>query len=230
MPTLLAPIRTLLICLIILNKSRGLWASGSPSVQRQECNYPPTHTHPLGQAWAVLRLAPGHSCPWLICSLRPVSGHPGPLFSAVKGRQKTKSTSPVSLSEREKGNKNERGRAGKWVHHREKGHSSERACGRAVRGCADARGPASTAAQLCPWRRLPAPCRNPLPLGHPDPTRQKWFWGWGQWELREGGPAGALQPQAADCPQLPVELHHVPSCVCARAQKRGTGRCPQLCL
>lgn len=80
-PAFLTPIPPLLICPVILNKSQGLWVSVSPSVQWQECYW---SLLTPGQAQAVLRLAPGHSCPWLICSLRRVMGHPGPLFSAVK--------------------------------------------------------------------------------------------------------------------------------------------------
>lgn len=80
-PAFLTPIPPLLICPVILNKSQGLWVSVSPSVQWQECYWSPLTP---GQAQAVLSLAPGHSCPWLICSLRRVMGHPGPLFSAVK--------------------------------------------------------------------------------------------------------------------------------------------------
>lgn len=96
-----------------------------------------------------------------------------------------------------------------------------------------ARGPAAGSAptaQRCLWLRVPGSCRHHLPLGQPDPRRQRGAVLWmGWWELREGGPAGAFQPQGADCPELPVGLDHTPSCRQCLSSEGGCCR-PQLCL
>lgn len=63
-PTLLAPVPTLLICPVILNKPRGLWASVSPSTQWEESYWLPLS---LGEAQATSALGPAAPCagpPW----------------------------------------------------------------------------------------------------------------------------------------------------------------------